>query len=298
MQTDLKREIYKAFVGGDLKVKSVSRDKKVEWKRVVDVLQHDVSNKDQYRVCAEGEWCTITGDHSLYTFNRNDIEECFVRKINVGTKLVTVKDDVVIEKVVTAHLSVPPQKYMYDLSVEDNHNYVLISGILAHNTFRPPMSEKFIQGQTQVFGFIWEDEELVEYILMAVDDFNSRPPVTGLQVQDLWGTSRRWRTGVLLRAGAFACFAATATWIANEFSYSISGVSLDIEKSSKYQSLKDEFINEADKIFEASKRSLKHIVGLRQQRFGIGLQSALGPLSRSGVQSRRNFIESSRPMYA
>ena len=30
--------------------------------------------------------------------------------------------------------------------------------------FRPPASEKFIQGQTQVFGFIWEVEELLEYL--------------------------------------------------------------------------------------------------------------------------------------
>jgi hypothetical protein len=53
--------------------------------------------------------------------------------------------------------------------------------------FRTPESEKFIQGQTQVFGFIWEDEELLEYLYMAIDDFNSRPPTTGIVVSDLWG---------------------------------------------------------------------------------------------------------------
>jgi len=73
-------------------------------------------------------------------------------------------------------------------------------------------------------------------------------------------------------------------------SYSISGVSLDIEKSSKYQSMKDEYINEYDKLVEANKRSIKIIKGLRQLRYGIGITSALGPLNRPGVQSRRNMI--------
>ena len=73
-------------------------------------------------------------------------------------------------------------------------------------------------------------------------------------------------------------------------SYSISGVSLDIEKSSKYQSMKDEYINEYDKLVEANKRSIKIIKGLQQARYGIGITSALGPLNRPGVQSRRNMI--------
>ena len=84
--------------------------------------------------------------------------------------------------------------------------------------FRSPSSEKFIQGQTQVFGFVWEDEELLEYIYMAIDDFNSRPPTTGIEVQNLWGSERRWRTAILIRAAAFACFAIAMNWIVDEFS--------------------------------------------------------------------------------
>jgi hypothetical protein len=350
--------------------------------------------------------------------------------------------------------------------------------------FRPPASEKFIQGQTQVFGFIWEDEEMLEYLYMAVDDFNTRPPVTGISMDDLFGSMGRWKTAILLRSAAFACFAIAMNWIADEFSigeeemlkirigadeedihisigllflflyedslkegkalaqegmkalgvkldsddeeqiisgkytvadlktaynkgnlliqsmnnehkmvwapikqvmrhecptkkilkvktehnsvvvtedhslfswtthepieakdiypgtpiisliegtvgpslvigidsvesrkymydlsipgnenfflasgilahnsYSISGVSLDVEKSSKYQSMKDEYIQEYDKLVEAAKRSIKIIKGLRQFRYGVGITSALGPLSRPGIQSRRNIIE-------
>jgi len=158
--------------------------------------------------------------------------------------------------------------------------------------FRPPASDKFIQGQTQVFGFIWEDEELLEYLLMAVDDFNSRPPTTSITLGNVirGGTEQRWRTTVLVRAAAFACFAIALNWIVDEFTYSISGVSLDIDKSSKYQAVKDEFIAEYDKLVEQNKLSIKLIKGLRQFRYGIGITSALGPLSRPGVQSRRNLL--------
>ena len=163
--------------------------------------------------------------------------------------------------------------------------------------FRPPASEKFIQGQTQVFGFIWEDEELLEYLIMSVDDFNSRPPVTAINFTSINTTERRWRTAILLRAGAFACFAATMNWIVDEFSYSISGVSLDIEKSSKYQSMKENFIQEYDKVSDAAKRSIKIVKGLRQMRYGIGISSALGPTTGAGTLSRKNWISGGRPMY-
>lgn len=156
--------------------------------------------------------------------------------------------------------------------------------------FRPPATEKFIQGQTQVFGFIWEDEELLEYVYMAIDDFNTRPPVTGIEVADLWGQERRWRAPVLMRACWWACYAVAMSWIVDEFSYSISGVSLDLEKSSKYQQMKDEVGAEYDKVVEAAKKSIKIIKGLKQAKFGVGMQAALGPLNRPGVQSRRDML--------
>jgi len=84
--------------------------------------------------------------------------------------------------------------------------------------FRPPATEKFIQGQTQVFGFIWEDEELLEYIYMAIEDFNSRPPTTDINISNLFSSEKRWRTTILIRAAAFACFAIAMNWIADEFS--------------------------------------------------------------------------------
>ena len=56
--------------------------------------------------------------------------------------------------------------------------------------------------------------------------------------------------------------------------------------------MKDEYINEYDKLVEQNKLSIKIVKGLRQFRYGVGITSALGPLNRPGVQSRRNFIAS------
>ena len=117
--------------------------------------------------------------------------------------------------------------------------------------FRPPATEKFLQAQAQVFGYIWEDEELYEYLLMSVDDFNTAPPVTGITIDTI---PDRWRTAVLIRAASFACFAIAMNWVADEFSYSVSGVSLDIQKSQSYQAMKDAFIAEYDKLKEHAKR--------------------------------------------
>jgi hypothetical protein len=159
--------------------------------------------------------------------------------------------------------------------------------------FRPPATEKFIQGQTQVFGFLWEDEELLEYIYMAINDFNTVPPVTGIDISNLWSSEVRWKGTVLLRASWYALRAVALNWIVDEFDYSISGVSLTLEKSSKYQSMMDTTGAEYDKMTEAAKKSIKIVKGLRQFRYGVGITSALGPLNRPGVQSRRNMLDSS-----
>ena len=505
------KKLWKLYKDGGLKegfeVRSVTKDCKIEWRKVTDVTRHDVSRKSQYKVSLDNyKSCRATGDHSLFSLDKGMLKDIKTADFISGSDLVFVTDNNVgTQKILSNRKLILPTKYMYDLSVESNENFILDSGILAHNSFRPPSKERFIQGQTQVFGFIWEDEELLEYLYLAVDDLNSRPPVTGIIINDLWGGAQKWRTAVIMRAAAFACFAIAMNWIADEFSigkdekltvkvgdvneeetlpieelftiiygekmiayqdlarqgidevrhgkfiafckkfmrqiklwpnspknilrkrlqgafergqlyiksyvqetkavawkpikdvlkhnaehkkimnvlttkrngdivslivtedhslfnwntmepiktsdiernfkliglnndnfdaydvrtiqpvpyqdpvydlsvpgtenffttsgllahntYSISGVSLDIEKSSKYQSMKDEYIAEYDKLVEAAKRSVKIVKGLRMQKFGTGIMSALGPLSRPGVQSRRSMIESSRPVW-
>ena len=73
-------------------------------------------------------------------------------------------------------------------------------------------------------------------------------------------------------------------------SYSIGGVSLDIDKASKYESLKQNAEGQFDKGTEAKVRTVKFIRGLQQPRFGRGVRSSFGPFVGRGVLSPRAFV--------
>ena len=79
-------------------------------------------------------------------------------------------------------------------------------------------------------------------------------------------------------------------------SYSIGGISLDIERSSKYMDLKRNAEEMFDKATGAGggegvkQRTTKFLRGLQQPRFGIGVRSAFGPRVARGVLSPRAFL--------
>jgi hypothetical protein len=55
-------------------------------------------------------------------------------------------------------------------------------------------------------------------------------------------------------------------------------------------SMKENLEQEFDKLKDLAKQSIKIVKGLKQPRYGIGISAALGPFSRVGVQSRRNYV--------
>jgi hypothetical protein len=87
-----------------------------------------------------------------------------------------------------------------------------------------------------------------------------------------------------------AIFALMMNWVADEFSYSIGGVSLDIDKSSKYESLYQAMSDQFDKQLERAKNTVKIVKGLQQPRYGIGIRSAFGPYTGAGVLTPRKFV--------
>lgn len=72
-------------------------------------------------------------------------------------------------------------------------------------------------------------------------------------------------------------------------SYSIGGVSLDIDKSSKYQSMMDSLQSSFDKSLEDAHMTIKVTKGLQQFRYGVGIRSAFGPHLGAGILSPRAF---------
>lgn len=73
-------------------------------------------------------------------------------------------------------------------------------------------------------------------------------------------------------------------------SYSIGGISLDISKSSQYESLKGNAEQQLDKMLESKARTVKIMRGLKQSRFGLGLRSSFGPSLAGGVVSPRKYL--------
>lgn len=157
--------------------------------------------------------------------------------------------------------------------------------------FRPPEHEGRLGKYDRVFGQIWEDAELCQYLERSLDWFNMFPPSTGIcTLEALVSQKPHWRTAIYWGAIVHALFALGLNWIADEFDYSIGGVSLSIDKSSKYQSMMNDAESKVEKSTEAKARTEKYIRGLQQPKYGLGIRSAFGPHTGRGVLSPRNFL--------
>jgi len=157
--------------------------------------------------------------------------------------------------------------------------------------FRPPTGEGIINSYNRVFGYIWENLELNEYIEGSANLIMMYPPRTVYNnVSGMLQSRPEWRTLTLTGAMILALQALMINWIEEEFDYSIGGISLSIEKSSKYEAAKRNAEEQFDKYVEAAKRGVKITKGLQQPKYGVGIRSSFGPHVGRGVLTPRKFI--------
>jgi hypothetical protein len=157
--------------------------------------------------------------------------------------------------------------------------------------FSPPTGEESINQFTRVFGFLWEDYELLEFLRVSLDSINSKPPMTFYRTLDeLISRNRPWRTVLLEGAMIHAIFAIALNWVVDEFDYSIGGVSLSIEKSSKYQSMASDLEARFTTDVTDAKETVKIFMGLKQSKFGVGIRSSFGPSVGRGALTPRRFL--------
>jgi len=157
--------------------------------------------------------------------------------------------------------------------------------------FRPPTHEETVQQFSRVFGYIWEDVEMLEYLLRAMDMVIASPPRTPFSTLDAMVQARpEWRTLILTGAMVHALQALRINWIADEFDYSIGGISLSIDKSSKYEAAMQSASDQFDKQLEQAKRTVKVVRGLQQPKYGTGIRSSFGPYTGRGVLTPRKFV--------
>ncbi len=157
--------------------------------------------------------------------------------------------------------------------------------------FVPPSGEESVNQFNRVFGYLWEDAELLEFLRVSNDAINMYPPQTFYgDIDQLIIQHRSWRTLLLTGAMVYAIEAIALNWVADEFSYSIGGVSLDIEKSSKYQSMASDAQARFQEFVTQAKETVKVIRGLKQSRFGVGIRSSFGPSVGRGALTPRRFL--------
>ena len=101
----------------------------------------------------------------------------------------------------------------------------------------------------------WRDAELVLCLGLAQSRINASSPPTNLGITQLSQT-HLW---LLIQAARIEAFKIMVSkWIADEFSYSIAGKSLDLEKAAKYQSFLDSLESKIDDAIENMKKKYRY----------------------------------------
>lgn len=286
-------KIRDAFQAQKLKIRSVSPNGDMSWQVIEKTHKKPSAATEVLQITLEDKTTiTVTHDHRIYQTASYAIPAEYLEE---GSEVYTSEGS----KTIVSVKRVAHRQYMYDLTVANNHNLILHnSKVLAHNCpdkfyhFRPPEHEGSIGRYNQVFGYIWEDEELLEYLERALDWWNMMPPETEMlcDMDRLVKSKPAWRTAILWGAIIHAATALAFNWVADEFDYSIGGVSLSIEKSSKYESLKSNAESQLQLATEAKQRTTKYMRSLTQPRFGRGVRSAFGPHTGAGILSPRKFV--------
>lgn len=289
--------LKQAFRSGQVRVRGVSPNGTLHWCQVLHVTRAEIGPESVVRGATRWGSFTTTGGHRVFTDPVTKVE---AEKVVQGSFVLCAPrgaTEAVSTQVIQGVQPQADRRFMYDLTADHWHNFVLHNSRLVISNspdkfyrFRPPEHEGSIGQYNRIFGQIWEDAEIYMYLEYALDWINMFPPQTRIDTLDKLVTDQRsWRSAVIMEAIARACFAVSANWIADEFSYSIGGVSLDLEKSSKYESLKQNAESQVERFAEAKARTVKFIRGLQQPRFGLGVRSAFGPQVGRGVLSPRNF---------
>lgn len=157
--------------------------------------------------------------------------------------------------------------------------------------FRPPSHEETVNQFNRVFGYVWEDAELQQFLEISLGAIIASPPRTPFSsICSLCQSRPEWKTLLLTGAAVYALLALMSNWIAEEFDYSIGGISLNLDKSSKYEALANNYKDLFENQLEKAKATVKIIKGLQQPRFGVGIRSSFGPYAGRGVLTPQKFV--------
>jgi hypothetical protein len=135
--------------------------------------------------------------------------------------------------------------------------------------FRPPTPGKVVAGYTSRVGYIWLDSTILRMLDINIAKLNWYNPMN-ITNYTLDNIQVDWGRIAAIGAAASCLSAEGARWAADEFSYSLNGVSLDINKSSLYLSLAQSYGQEFSELAPLVTANRPVSCGLRQQRWLLG----------------------------
>lgn len=134
--------------------------------------------------------------------------------------------------------------------------------------FRPPTPGKTVAGFNARFGFIWNDDTIIRMLRLAINQLNLTNP-KNIYDFTIDSIPEAYTATACIGAAAKCLSAEAARWAAEEFSYSLNGVSLDINKAQTYQQLAGAYAEEFKELAQTAMANKAASVGLRQQRWLI-----------------------------
>lgn len=135
--------------------------------------------------------------------------------------------------------------------------------------FRPPTSSRVVAGYNTRVGFIWLDASILMFLDMAISMLNVYNPMN-LYNWTLDTIPRDWGNIAAMGAAAFCLQMEGNRWAADQFSYSLNGVSLDINKADLYSGLGTTYMTQFNTMAPLVTANRPCSMGLRQQRWLLG----------------------------
>lgn len=135
--------------------------------------------------------------------------------------------------------------------------------------FRPPTPGKVVAGFNSRVGYIWTDDTIIRMVKNNISRLNTWNP-RALYGYTLETLSDDWANCVALGAAASCLSNEAIRWAADEFSYSLNGVSIDLPKTALYQGLAQQYRGEFDEWAPRITAIRPTSAGLRQQRWILG----------------------------
>jgi hypothetical protein len=135
--------------------------------------------------------------------------------------------------------------------------------------FRPPTPGRVVAGYTTRVGYIWLDSTILIMLDIAISQLNVWNPKNYYNYT-LDNIPVDWGRIAALGAAGLCLSSEGARWAADQFSYSLNGVSLDINKADLYRGLGDTYTTQFQTVAPLLTANRPFSAGLRQQRWLLG----------------------------